>query len=162
MYHTFHSMDSFSLQSKSNIYITYWVSDTFSLQSKSNLLVLALSLWLCLARRRKTKSNNDSMRQRETERWQNGPNGYHRNWWTGIGRNTQFFDFGTSMMRSAISNESSNSAFWSSGTAARHCLNKAFCTIDWNFICSSVFSIECSIVVRPANSVENPWHGCQS
>ena len=36
-----HSMDSFSLQSKSNIYITYWVSDTFSLQSKSNLLVLA-------------------------------------------------------------------------------------------------------------------------
>ena len=27
---------------------------------------------------------------------------------------------------------------------------------------SSVFSIECSRVVRPANSVENPWHGCQS
>ena len=38
----------------------------------------------------------------------------------------------------------------------------AFCAIDWNFICSSVFSIECSRVVRPANSVENPWHGCQS
>ena len=38
----------------------------------------------------------------------------------------------------------------------------AFCAIDWNCICSSVFSIECSRVVRPANSVENPWHGCQS
>ena len=41
----------------------------------------------------------------------------------------RFFAFRTSLMRSAILNESSNSAFCSSGIAARHCLNKAFCII---------------------------------
>ena len=41
----------------------------------------------------------------------------------------RFFAFRTSLMRSAIPNESSNSAFCSSGIAARHCLNKAFCII---------------------------------
>ena len=46
----------------------------------------------------------------------------------------RFFDFRTSLMRSAIPNESSNSAFCSSGTAARHCLNKVFCFIIVDFM----------------------------
>ena len=41
----------------------------------------------------------------------------------------RFFAFRTSLMRSAIPNESSNSAFCSSGIAARHCLNKSLCII---------------------------------
>ena len=45
----------------------------------------------------------------------------------------RFFAFRTSLMRSAISNESSNSAFCSSGIAASHCLNKAFCIIGISF-----------------------------
>ena len=52
MYHTFHSIDSFSLQSKSDIYITYRNSATFSLQSKSNLLVLAFDENISMVRER--------------------------------------------------------------------------------------------------------------
>ena len=46
----------------------------------------------------------------------------------------RFFAFRTSLMRSAILNLSSNSAFCSSGIAARLCLNKTFCIIIVNLI----------------------------
>ena len=81
----------------------------------------------------------------------------HRSKWPclwrrqGIRQREGFFDFITSLMRSAIPNESSNSAFWSSGTAARHCLNKAFCIIIVDLWIVSMFIFGSSTVVRPAS-----------